>query len=218
MLSPVPPRRVVSEQVRVAACAAGGLVVLVVGCVVTVWQLALLLGWIVTTVALLGWIWSEIGRLDAVATRHVASREDDSRTTSRVVIVLSSVASLAAVVLGLHRAASAGNALQAVLTVASLLTVVLSWVVVHTFFVLRYAHLYYATEPVGGIDFPGVAHPSYHDFAYVGFTVGMTYQVSDTAITDRAIRAAVTRHALLSYVFGTAIVASTISVLAGLII
>ena len=206
-----------SEQARVAICAAAGAVVVGLGLTTVPWQLAVLLGWVVTTVVLVGWIWAQIGRLDAAATRAVASREDSSRTASRVVILLSSVASLAAVVLGLHRAASADGMLRGVLTVTSLGTVVLSWLVVHTLFVLRYAHLYYAMEPVGGVDFPGVTEPSYREFAYLGFTVGMTYQVSDTPIDDRAIRAAVLRHALLSYVFGTAIVASTISVLAGLV-
>lgn len=208
----------VSEQARVAASSVVGLAAAGVAMAFTVWQLALLLGWVATTVVLLGWIWHEIGRLDADRTRAVASREDASRTATRIVIVSSSVASLAAVVLGLHRASDASGALQAALTVASLLTVVLSWVVVHTFFVLRYAHLYYGTEPVGGVEFPGTPSPRYRDFAYLGFTIGMTYQVSDTAVTDSALRSAVTRHALLSYVFGTAIVASTISVLASLII
>jgi uncharacterized membrane protein len=122
------------------------------------------------------------------------------------------------VVLGLHRAARSDGALQVALTVAALLTVVLSWTVVHTFFVLRYAHLYYATGEIGGIEFPSTEHPCYRDFAYLGFTVGMTYQVSDTAVHDAKLRATVMRHALLSYVFGTAIVASTISVLSGLIV
>ena len=207
-----------SERARVTICAAGGVVVLVAALLLTEWELALLLGWVTTTVALLAWIWLEVGRLDATATRAVASREDASRTASRVVILLSSVASLAAVVLGLHRASNADGALRTVLTVVALLTVVLSWLVVHTFFVLRYAHLYYAFEPIGGVTFPGTEAPSYRDFAYLGFTVGMTFQVSDTEVTQPALRATVLRHALVSYVFGTAIVASTISVLGGLII
>lgn len=206
-----------SERVRVTACAAAGVVVGGVAAVVTVWQQAVLLGWIATTLLLLAWIWLEVGRLDADATRAVASREDASRTASRTVIVLACVASLGAVVLGLHRASSAGGVLQATLTVTALGTVVLSWLLVHTFFVLRYAHLYYGMQPVGGVTFPGVDAPSYREFAYLGFTVGMTYQVSDTDITDRAFRSTVLRHALLSYVFGTAIVASAIGVLAGLV-
>lgn len=206
-----------SESVRVTVCAVAGVVVGAVSAALTVWQQAVLFGWIATTLLLLAWIWLEIGRLDADATRAVASREDASRTASRVVIVLASVASLGAVVLGLHRASSASGALQVSLTVTALTTVVLSWLLVHTFFVLRYAHLFYGPQPVGGVTFPGVEAPSYREFAYLGFTVGMTYQVSDTEITDAVMRATVLRHALLSYVFGTAIVASTISVLAGLI-
>lgn len=206
-----------SERVRVAICAAVGVVVGVVSAALTVWQQAVLLGWIATTLLLLAWIWLEVGRLDADATRAAASREDASRTASRTIIVLACVASLGAVVVGLHRASSASGVLQATLTVTALVTVVLSWLLVHTFFVLRYAHLYYGLPPVGGVTFPGVEAPSYREFAYLGFTVGMTYQVSDTEVTDPAMRATVLRHALLSYVFGTAIVASTISVLAGLI-
>ncbi|MFN8023787.1 MAG: DUF1345 domain-containing protein [Acidimicrobiales bacterium] len=207
-----------AERTRVAICAAVGLVVVAVALTATVWELALLLGWITTTLLLLAWIWWQIRPLDPAGTRRIASRVDAGRTLSRVVIVVSSLASLGAVVLGLHRASRAHGALQWALTVAALLTVVLSWTVVHTFFVLRYAHLYYADEPVGGIEFPSTPEPCYRDFAYLGFTVGMTYQVSDTVIHDRQLRAAVMRHALLSYVFGTAIVASTISVLASLII
>ena len=99
-----------------------------------------------------------------------------------------------------------------------MVTIVLSWLVVHTLFVLRYAHLYYGVGAVGGVEFPGERPPDYRDFAYLAFTVGMTYQVSDTEITDPVVRRTLLRHALLSYLFGTAIIASTISVLAALVV
>ena len=83
-------------------------------------------------------------------------------------------------------------------------------------FALRYAHLYY-NEPVGGIDFAGEESPDYRDFAYLSFTIGMTFQVSDTAVSARSIRRTITRHALLAYLFGTVIVAILINVTAGLI-
>ena len=75
--------------------------------------------------------------------------------------------------------------------------------------------LYYA-EPIGGIDFTQEPDPTYRDFAYVGFTIGMTFQVSDTDIGKSTIRTAVLRHALLSFVFGSVILAITINLLAGL--
>ena len=45
----------------------------------------------------------------------------------------------------------------------------------------------------------------------------MTFQVSDTDFTSKAIRRAALRHALLSYVFGITVIAMTINVVASLI-
>ena len=45
----------------------------------------------------------------------------------------------------------------------------------------------------------------------------MTYQVSDTDLRATSIRRAALGHALLSYLFGTVIVAITINVVAGLL-
>ena len=91
---------------------------------------------------------------------------------------------------------------------------VLSWLLVNTVFVLRYAHLYYGGVEIGGIQFPGIQPPRYRDFGYLGFTVGMTFQVSDTIIVDEAIRSTVLRHALLSFLINVAIIATTINVIA----
>ncbi len=97
------------------------------------------------------------------------------------------------------------------------LTVVVSWSVVHTVFALRYAREYYST-PVGGIDFKSDdEEPDYQDFAYVAFTVGMTFQVSDTDVQARPIRRTVIRHALLAYLFGAVILAVAVNVIAGFV-
>lgn len=183
----------------------------------TVWQLAVLIGWIVAAAVLLWWIWREIWRLDAAATARVATREDDSRAAARVMLVAASLVSLAAIVAALHRSTSASLALEVALTAGCLVAVIVSWLTVNTVFVLRYAHLYYGGDAVGGIDFPGGPPPSYVDFAYLAFTVGMTFQVSDTAVTGPVVRSTVLRHALLSFVFSTSIIAMTINVLAGLV-
>ena len=206
-----------SERARVATSAVCGVLVAATAAFVTVWQLVVLAGWIVTATVLLVWVWLDIGRLDASTTARVATREDDSRAASRSVLVASSVLSLAAIVAALHRASSSSSELDAALTTASLVAVVVSWLVVNTVFVLHYAHLYYDGEAVGGVSFPGDQAPRYRDFAYLGFTVGMTFQVSDTAITDSTLRATVLRHALLSFVFSIAIIAMTINVVAGLV-
>jgi uncharacterized membrane protein len=161
--------------------------------------------------AFLGWTWTSIWRMDAQDTSSVARREDPSRPMRDVVLLLVAVVSLLTVSLVIFRAHDSGPVRLAL----GVVCVVGSWAVLHTIFVLRYAGLYYA-EPVGGIDFKQEPDPTYRDFAYVGFTVGMTFQVSDTDIGKATIRTAVLRHALLSFVFGSVILAITINLLAGL--
>ena len=91
----------------------------------------------------------------------------------------------------------------------------LSWLLVHTVFTLRYALLYY-TGRDGGIDFNQSAPPCYSDFAYLAFTLGMTFQVSDTDLKTPNIRRTALRQALLSYLFGAVILAATVNLIAGL--
>jgi uncharacterized membrane protein len=95
------------------------------------------------------------------------------------------------------------------------LTVALSWLSVHAVYTLRYADLYYRTG--GGIDFHDDGAPDFGDFAYVAFTIGMTFQVSDTDLVSRPIRRTALRHALLSYLFGIAVIATTINAVASLL-
>ena len=206
-----------SERRRVAVCAGAGLAVAVATAPVRVWELSVLVGWIGMAVSLLIWVWSEIGRLDAATTARVATREDDSRAAMRIVLLVSSVVSLAAIVSALHRASTATTAMEVALTALALASVVASWLMVNTVFVLRYAHLYYGGEAVGGMNLPGGAAPDYRDFMYLSFTVGMTFQVSDTTIDDPTFRQTVLRHALLAYVFSIATIAFTINVVAGLV-
>jgi uncharacterized membrane protein len=94
--------------------------------------------------------------------------------------------------------------------------VALSWLTVHTLYMLRYGDAYYG-DPIGGIDFNEEEPPSYRDFAYVAFTIGMTFQVSDTSLTSKPMRRLALRHALLSFVFGAVILALTINSVASLL-
>ena len=67
-----------------------------------------------------------------------------------------------------------------------------------------------------GIDFAGAGPPGYADFAYLAFTIGMTFQVSDTAVRTPALRRTVLRHALLSYLFGTVVIAVGVNLVTNL--
>lgn len=107
-------------------------------------------------------------------------------------------------------------------TIVSLSPVLFSWLLLHTTFTVRYAHLYHdhnklnTGSNVGGIDFPTKEHPDYIDFAYFSFVIGMTFQVSDVQVNSRVIRRFVLMHSLISFVFNTIIVALTINTIAGL--
>jgi uncharacterized membrane protein len=181
------------------------------------WQLAVLVGWDVAALLFDVSVWLFLPVLDAADTERVSTREDDSRAAVDIIVVASSLVSLVGVVVGLAQAGNRQGATAAVLTVVAVLTVLVSWVTVQTLFTLRYARLYY-TPPSGGIAFGETDEPpDYLDFAYLAFTVGMTFQVSDTDIASRAVRRTVLRHALLSYVYGTVIVGVTINVLGSLV-
>jgi uncharacterized membrane protein len=125
------------------------------------------------------------------------------------------VVSLGAVGFALVRSGSGQGAEKGVGVGLSLLTVVLSWALVHTVFALKYARMYYE-DGDGGVEFKGEARPTYGDFAYLAFTIGMTSNVSDTDIEDPNIRRTALRHALLAYLFGTGVLAAAINVVANL--
>ena len=115
----------------------------------------------------------------------------------------------------LVRAGHSNGLSKALLIGISVASIVLAWSVVHTVYSLRYAKLYYEDRE-GGIDFNAAGAPCYIDFAYLALTIGMTFQVSDTNLKTTNIRRTALRHALLSYTFGTLIIATTINLVAGL--
>jgi uncharacterized membrane protein len=204
-----------SETVAVRiliAVVLGVAVALVVGNTVG-WRFALA-GWIVTAAVYVVWTRLLLGGLDADQTREYVTREDPTRWVADAVIVSASIASLGGV--GYVVAAGSRSGAGAVeAAVVGILTVAASWFAVHTLFTVHYARLYYSDEP-GGINFHDTEPPRFRDFAYVAFTVGMTFQVSDTEICLTSIRATVLRHALLSYLLGAVVLAVTVNLIAGL--
>ncbi len=114
--------------------------------------------------------------------------------------------------------------LLAIHLVLSFLTIVGSWLVVHTIFALHYAHGYYQDgsrslkqDKAEALDFPGDIEPDYWDFLYFSFVIGMTSQVSDVAVLSRSLRRLSLGHGVLSFFFNTMILAMSINIIAGLI-
>jgi uncharacterized membrane protein len=174
-----------------------------------------LIGWDILALVFGAWVWSTVWRRDAESTAGRAMCEDPSSNLADVVLLGAAVASLAAVGVVLVGAGHASGVLQYLQAGLALLSVFVSWTLVHTVFTLRYARLYYSGK-AGGIDFNEPGAPDYRDFAYLSFTIGMTFQVSDTDIQSKQIRRTALRHAWMSFPMGAVIIATTINVVAGL--
>lgn len=102
-------------------------------------------------------------------------------------------------------------------------TLALTWLFSNTLFALHYAHVYYLRDrhgkDVGGLDFPGTGTPpDYWDFAYFAFVLGMTFQVSDVAVTSKRMRRIALAHGLVAFVFNIAVVALSVNLLAAALV
>lgn len=180
------------------------------------WQAAALVGWDAGAVVLLLLVWLGLAAMSPTAVAEHASREDPSRALADVIVVGACVAFLAAVGLALVKAGHTTGGAKAFLIAVAVTSVALAWGVVHTVFALRYARLYYS-PPTGGVDFKEPEEPGYLDFAYLAFTIGMTFQVSDTDLTAKPVRRTALRHALISYLFGAVVLGLAINVVGSLL-
>ncbi len=206
------------------ACGAGaGLAAALVPALRGEWVLLPMIAWSGVCASWIVSVWLMLRKTDYECTRRMAEREDDGRRTSRTLLTTGALVSLLGVAFALYRAhelSAKKDPMEYVVTAIGVLTVALTWTLVHMENMLHYARLYYDGDD-GGVDFHTEYAegdgPTYRDFAYLAFTVGMTFQVSDTEITDPRIRHAILHHAVLSYLFGTVLVALTINGLASLV-
>lgn len=175
-----------------------------------------LVSWTVTVAVLLTWVWRMSWPQDPEGTERLAEQESATRSTD-VWLLAAAVASLAVVVLALVQSSGQRNATAVASVILSVLSVTLSWALVNTVYAFKYARLYYFDEPdAGGIDFKQDSDPTYSDFAYMAFTVGMSFGVSETEPTTTHIRRIALGHALLSYAFGTGVMAVAINLVTNL--
>jgi uncharacterized membrane protein len=158
--------------------------------------------------------------------KRIAAQQDAGKWTVLFLTLVAGSASLVAIAGEVPLIRDAGEFEKIVRISLIIATIVLSWSFIHTIFALHYAHDYYASTPAGtaggaavrkGLSFPGEAMPTYMDFAYFSFTIGMTFQVSDVQITDPAMRGLALTHGIISFFYATGILALTINMVAGLI-
>jgi uncharacterized membrane protein len=167
--------------------------------------------------------WMVILRADPAHVRQTVRLQDSSHTAIFTLVLLAACAAFASVafILGPSKGLTgSGLGLHVAL---SAVAIVGAWLLVHTLFALRYAHLYYGmTNSAGregfheGLQFPATHKPSYTDFAYFSFVIGMTSQVSDVQISSPALRRLALVHGVLSFAFNVVILGLTISVMSGL--
>ena len=208
-------RRLLSARRALISLGAG----LAAGAVVAVVaspRLTPLVSWTVTVAVLLAWVWRMSWPQDAAGTKRLAEQESRTRSTD-LWLLAAAIVSLAVVVVALVQSSSQRDATAVASVLLSVLSVVLSWALVNTVYAFKYARLYYLDEPDrGGIDFKQDAPPAYSDFAYLAFTVGMSFAVSETEPTATHTRRVALGHALLSYAFGTGVLAVAINLVTNL--
>jgi uncharacterized membrane protein len=209
------PRAVTSARTKLLVSFGAGVAVSVAAGLVNAGRMAPLSGWDIMALVYGGWTWFTIWPLGAAAAEADANREDPGRDLTDLVLLSAAVASLVAVGAVLLGVGGAGGYTKYLLAALALVSVFLSWALVHTVYTLKYARLYYTGTP-GGIDFNGTGAPDYHDFAYLAFTIGMTFQISDTNLQSKQIRRTVLRHAWLSFPLLAVIIASTVNLVSGL--
>jgi len=180
--------------------------------------LRLLAAWDVAALLMSSFAWMIFLKVGPSETRQHVGTHDPGRRAVNVLVILTSCVSLLATAVILRQARAQGPEVRDLFVVLCILAVASAWLLTHSAYALRYAHLYYRDhEGVGGLAFPGDAAPCYLDFAYFAFTIGMCFQVSDVCVTSRQIRRAVLAHSVLSFGYNTAIVALALNLAFGLI-
>jgi uncharacterized membrane protein len=198
---------------RVTGGAVAGLIATGVAASMGFHWFSLLIGWDVLAATYMAWTWLVLWRYDPAQTASHAEYEEPGRQTVFALILGGALASLVGVAVLLAK--SRPDHFASVAPSVAVASVVISWLAVHTLYALAYAKIYFNEKPLGGIDFNTDAPPRYSDFAYVAYTVGMSFAISDTNLTSSRMRATALKHGLLSYLFGSVIVASVVNLIAG---
>lgn len=175
-------------------------------------EVATAIGWDIAAVAYAGRIWWKLTSIPSDVLASWSADEDEGRWAITLVLAAAACVSFVAIFAMVSDKSSGW-----ILALAGF-TIMCSWTLLHTVFAAHYAHRCFANGPdKPGIDFPGDDKPSFVDFAYYAFTVGMTFQVSDTDTQNTAMRQLTLVHGLISFVFNTVIIAISVGVLSGML-
>jgi uncharacterized membrane protein len=174
------------------------------------WRVRALAGWDTGVLLLLGVDWKRILTADARTTARRAAFEDVGRVLVWLIVIGAALFSLFSAIVVLKEARTYPTGERELWSALALLGVALAWGLTHTAYALRYAHLHYGSAHLGGFDFPGDRPPTEVDFAYVSFTVAMTFATSDVGVTSRTVRRTVLGHSIVSFIYNLTILALAI--------
>ncbi len=181
----------------------------------------IMIGWDTFSLCMIIMSWISFFITNSQQIRQQASAQDSSRVLIFITVLISTFASFLAVLLLIisKKQFKDTEALHLIIAIGGML---FSWLLIHTIFTMRYAHIFYGDHEekpnthAGGLEFPDDKKPDYLDFAYFSFVLGMTFQVSDVEVTSKRLRRLVMLHGILSFGFNTIMIALTINVIAGL--
>ncbi|HKA99886.1 MAG TPA: DUF1345 domain-containing protein [Methyloceanibacter sp.] len=174
--------------------------------------------WDVGVICFLASVYWMVSHSDAAIIRQQSAMQDEGRNLVLIGAIGAVVISIAVILMWLSGGTSAGSP-RARDVALVFLTIPLSWVFIHTIFMLHYAREFYAEHrgTGGGLRFPGDEQPNYWDFVYFAFGVGMAAQVADVAVTSKPLRHIVLIHSIVSFVFNVTLIAMAVSIVGGAI-
>ena len=198
------------------------------------WRDALAMGFDLAAVVALATMLPMLRETDLARMKQRAGRDVANRGLALVLTAVVMLVVMATLTVELKGARS-GHPLAIARMVGTLMLI---WLFGNSVFTLHYAHAFYAPDKpaidviehadveaahksprcdwAGGLDFPGTPEPQYSDFAYFAFTLGMTFQTSDTSITAPSLRRVVTLHSFVAFLFNIGIIAFSINALGGI--
>jgi uncharacterized membrane protein len=189
-------------------------------------RLRFIAAWDIGTTFALVALFFGLRKSSSATMQAIAARQDAGKWAVLVLSLLAATASLVVIGTEMPQVKSAIGLEQVARVLAVIYTIVVSWAFMQTMFALHYAHDYYLDlglpaakpgQPSERLIFPGEQAPTYGDFLYFAFTIGMTFQVSDVQIADSDIRRLVLVHGAIAFLYTTGILALTINLVAGLI-
>lgn len=178
------------------------------------WEISLLMSWNAGAVTAMALMWFNFHPLTGEHTKKVVLTESIRYSFLDIVIIIASCVSLG--VVAILVTVGKGNPLE---LGVGLISIPISWSLVHAIYTFHYAELYYKKsygQKEGGVNFNNNELPSFWDFAYLSYTIGMTYQVSDTNFSTTSFRKVALGHAMISFLFNTVIISILVNFIADL--